>query len=130
MGLFINAAKTKVMILRGEHYLTTSINNFQWKNFKRVKHFNYLVCYCTEQLDPDMEIKCRIVAARKFLKLKALLRSDNINLNLWQRSVKCYIWSVVLYGAETWTIKAPPVGSFRKSQCKVSAEDRHYGLGI
>jgi hypothetical protein len=28
-----------------------------------------------------------------------------LNLNLRKKLVKCYIWSIALYGAETWTLR-------------------------
>ena len=60
----------------------------------------------TEDLDPDTEIKCRIEAARSsFNKMKNLLCNDNLNLKLRQRMIKCYVWSVLLYGVEAWTLK-------------------------
>jgi len=30
--------------------------------------------------------------------------TDNMNLDLKKKIVKCTIWSVVLHGAETWTM--------------------------
>ena len=57
-------------------------------------------------VDPDMEIKCRIEMARAaFNKMRNLFCNDNINLKLRQRMIKCYVWSVLLYGCETWTLK-------------------------
>ena len=35
---------------------------------------------------------------------KRLLRGK-IKKNLRKRLVKCYVWSVALYGAETWTLR-------------------------
>ena len=29
-----------------------------------------------------------------------------VDLNLRKKLVKCYIWSIALYGAETWTLRA------------------------
>jgi hypothetical protein len=29
----------------------------------------------------------------------------SFNLNLRKKLVKCYIWSIALYGAETWTVR-------------------------
>jgi hypothetical protein len=29
-----------------------------------------------------------------------------LDLNLRKKLVKCYIWSMALYGAETWTLRA------------------------
>ena len=30
---------------------------------------------------------------------------SKLNLNLKKKLVKCYIWSIALYGAETWTLR-------------------------
>ena len=29
-----------------------------------------------------------------------------LDLNLRKKLIKCYIWSMALYGAETWTLRA------------------------
>ena len=39
-----------------------------------------------------------------FNKKKTLLTSK-LDLNLRKRLVKCYIWNMALYGAETWTLR-------------------------
>ena len=31
---------------------------------------------------------------------------QQLNLNLRKKLVKCYVWSMALYGAETWTLRA------------------------
>jgi hypothetical protein len=50
------------------------------------------------------EIKSRIAMARAaFNKKKTLFRSK-VDLNLRKKLVKCYIWSLTLLGAETWTL--------------------------
>jgi hypothetical protein len=33
------------------------------------------------------------------------LFTSKLDLNLRKRLVKCYIWSIALYGAETWTLR-------------------------
>jgi len=38
-------------------------------------------------------------------KMKALFAST-LDLKLRKKLAKCYIWSIALYGAETWTIRA------------------------
>ncbi|KAI5718355.1 hypothetical protein M8J77_019970 [Diaphorina citri] len=40
-----------------------------------------------------------------FEKVKDLLTTRRIPLKLRKRFAKCYVWSVVLYGAETWTMR-------------------------
>ena len=37
---------------------------------------------------------------------KKTLFTSKLDLNLRKKPVKCYIWSVALYGAETWTLRA------------------------
>jgi len=32
------------------------------------------------------------------------LFTNKLDLNLRKKLVKCYIWSIVLYGAESWTL--------------------------
>ena len=51
------------------------------------------------------EIKKRIgIAKTAFSKMKDVLKSTKIPLNTRNRILQCYIWSTLLYGAETWTI--------------------------
>ena len=37
---------------------------------------------------------------------KETLFTSTLDLNLRKKLVKCYIWSVALYGAETWMLRA------------------------
>ena len=48
---------------------------------------------------------CVRVAKAAFNKKKTLFTST-LDLNLRKKLVKCYIWSIALYGAETWTLRA------------------------
>ena len=34
------------------------------------------------------------------------LFTNKLDLNLRKKLIKCYIWSMALYGAETWTLQA------------------------
>jgi hypothetical protein len=45
------------------------------------------------------------MAKAAFNKKKALFRSK-MDLELRKKLVKCYIWSIALYCAETWTLRA------------------------
>jgi hypothetical protein len=51
------------------------------------------------------EIKFRIAMAKTAFNKKTLFTSK-LDLNLRKKVVKCYIWSVALCGAETWTLRA------------------------
>jgi hypothetical protein len=37
---------------------------------------------------------------------KRTLFASTLDLELRKKLVKCYIWSIALYGAETWTLRA------------------------
>jgi len=37
---------------------------------------------------------------------KRSLFTNTLDLELRKKLVKCYIWSIALYGAETWTLRA------------------------
>ena len=41
-----------------------------------------------------------------FNKKKKTLFNGKLDLNLRKKLVKCYIWNMALYGAETWTLRA------------------------
>ena len=51
------------------------------------------------------EIKFRIAMAKAAFNKKKTLFTSKLNLNLRKKLVKCYIWSMDLYGAETWTLR-------------------------
>jgi len=44
------------------------------------------------------------MAKAAFNKKKTLFTSK-LDLNLRKKLIKCYIWSMALYGAETWTLR-------------------------
>jgi hypothetical protein len=52
------------------------------------------------------EIKCRIAMAKAAFNKKRALFTGKLDLELRKKPVKCYIWSIALYGAETGMIQA------------------------
>jgi hypothetical protein len=51
------------------------------------------------------EIKSRIVIAKAAFNKKNNLFTSKLELNLRKKLVKCYIWSIAFYGAQTWTLR-------------------------
>jgi hypothetical protein len=51
------------------------------------------------------EIKFRIAMAKTAFNKKKTLFTSKLELNLRKKLVKCYIWSIVLYSVETWTLQ-------------------------
>ena len=54
----------------------------------------------------DIIIMCRIVMAKAAFDKKRTLFTSTLDLELRKKLVKCYVWSIALYGAETWTLRA------------------------
>ena len=55
--------------------------------------------------DQSVEVRCKIEKARTVLnKMKTSFVSRNLSLKLKIRMVRCYIFSVLLYGVEAWTM--------------------------
>jgi len=94
--------KTKVMtISRQPSPITITIDQKQQEN---VKSFKYLGSMLTEDGMFTCEIKSRIAMAKAAFSKKNLFTSK-LDLNLRKRLVRCYVWSIALYGAETWTLR-------------------------
>jgi hypothetical protein len=66
-----------------------------------VEYFKYLGSILTNDRRCTCEIKCRIAMAKAAFNKKRTLFSTTLNLELRKKLVKCYIWSIALYGAET-----------------------------
>jgi len=48
----------------------------------------------------------QIAMAKAAFSKKKTLFTSNLELNLRKELLNCYIWSMALYGAETWTLRA------------------------
>lgn len=107
MGLNINTKKTKFMVVtRDENAFNNSELTFDGKSIERVECFKYLGTWLSKNWTSDKEIKCRIEQARvAFIKLRRIFTCTDFDLELRLRFVDCYIWPVLLYGAEGWTLK-------------------------
>jgi hypothetical protein len=52
------------------------------------------------------EIKSRIAMAKAAFNKKRALFASKMVLELRKKLVKCCVWSIALYGAETWMLRA------------------------
>ena len=69
-----------------------------------MESFKYLGSILTNDGRCTCEIKCRI--AKAAFNKKRTLFTSTLDLELRKKLVKCYVWSIALYGAETWTLRA------------------------
>uniref|UniRef100_A0A8D8RMY9 Craniofacial development protein 2 n=1 Tax=Cacopsylla melanoneura TaxID=428564 RepID=A0A8D8RMY9_9HEMI len=104
--LKINPSKTKSMVI--SKLDQNIIANIRLKSeiIDQVKEFSYLGSLVTEDNKSTKDIRKRIgMAKQAFEKKKALLSNNNLSVATRKRFIKTYIWSILLYGCETWTMR-------------------------
>jgi hypothetical protein len=75
------------------------------KQVENVEYFNYLGSMITSDARCTCEIKSRIAIAKTAVNKKKHFFTSKLELNLRKKLVKCYIWNIALYDAETWTLR-------------------------
>ena len=75
---------------------------------EQINSFTYLGQAITPDARNDTEIKKRIVLAKsRFGKMEKLFTSKQLTTALRLRMLECYVFSVLTYGCETWTLSKP-----------------------
>ena len=46
-----------------------------------------------------------VLLAKEAFKRKMSLLTSKLNIELKKKLVRCYVWSIVLYDSETWTLR-------------------------
>ena len=100
----MNVHKTKTMVMsRGDDVQTdiTADNEI----LEQLNLMKYLGQSMTPDGRSDKEIQIRIAIAKsRFEAMSKLFTSKQLSIDLRLRMLNCYIYSVLLYGCETWTI--------------------------
>jgi hypothetical protein len=71
------------------------------KQLENVESFKYLGSILTNDGRCTCENNCRITVAKAAFNKKRALFTGTLDLELRKKLVKCYVWSIALYGAET-----------------------------
>jgi hypothetical protein len=71
------------------------------QQLQKVECLKYLGSMLTNDGRCTCEIKSRIAMEKAAFNRKRALFTSILDVNLRKKLVKCYIWSIVLYGAET-----------------------------
>ena len=94
-----NISKTKVMVIgRKPKKIDMRIKD---ESVEQVDSFKYLGCNISSNMYCCQEVKQRIATAKEAFNRKRRLSCGPLEKELRNRIVKCFVWSVVLYGAET-----------------------------
>ncbi|CAG9839577.1 unnamed protein product [Diabrotica balteata] len=68
-------------------------------------HYNYLGTIINEKWTNNQEIRALIAKAKStFNRMGAFFKSHNLSLDTKVRMLRCYVFSVLLYGVESWTL--------------------------
>ncbi|CAI6362900.1 unnamed protein product [Macrosiphum euphorbiae] len=99
----INKSKTKILICSKQELLSNiTIAN---EKLETVQCFTYLGSKITHDRRSEMDIKSRIAQEKQaFYHKKHLLTVNTVSLNTRKNLIKNFVWSIALYGTETWTI--------------------------
>lgn len=101
----LNVNKTKIMVITKEEAQSQINVTLDGDKIKNVRSFPYLGSRITQEGKASQEISSRIHLARlAFNKKSKILESNNIDLEIRKRLLKTLVWSVLLYGSETWCI--------------------------
>ena len=71
------------------------------ESIEQMDSFKYLGCNISGNMNCCQEVKQRIEMAKEAFNRKRSIFCGPLEKELRKRLVKCFVWSVVLYGAET-----------------------------
>ena len=104
-GLQLNAKKTECMVISKKSVIPKCNIACRGENIKQVDTFKYLGCTITPDAKSDFEIRKRIGMSKStFNNMKCIFINKSIHLTTKIKTLKAYIWSILLYGCECWTL--------------------------
>jgi hypothetical protein len=103
-GMEMNVKKAKVMRISKQPFPVKIMTD--QKQLENVESFKYFGSILTNDGRCTCEIKRIIVMAKAAFNKKRTLSTSTLDLELRKKLVKCSVWSIALYGAETWTLRA------------------------
>ena len=104
-GLYLNSANSFTMVYSKASQIPTCNINVHGKILEQVYSFVYLGSQFTSDARCEKEIRRRIwIAKSAFTSMSKVLTSKDIHMTVRIKVLRCYVWSTLLYGCETWTI--------------------------
>ena len=104
-GLTTNATQTHMMVIDAESDADQVIT-IAGKAICRVERFTFVGSIVTNDSNSSTEINVRLAIARQVMRqLTEIWKSAEISLKLKKQLVKSFVWSIALYGSESWAVK-------------------------
>ena len=104
-GLYLNNAKSFAMVFSKASQIHTCNINVHGKILEQIHSFVYLGSQFTSDARCEKEITGRIgITKFVFTSMSKVLTSRDIQMTVRIKVLRCYVWSTLLYGCETWTI--------------------------
>jgi hypothetical protein len=100
--MVINVDKAKVKRISRESSPVQIMKD--QKHLENVEYFKYLDSMTKNDAKCSRETKSKIAMAKAAVNREGRFTSK-LDLSLREELVKCYIWKIALYGAETWTLR-------------------------
>src|SRR5579863_383393 len=101
----INIKKTKTMLVSKSNIGGTVSIVIDGQLVEQVNKFQYLGSMMTEDWRCTTEVKRRIAMAKDAFSKRKELLSQNMSRAVRKKIIKTVVWSVALYGSETWALK-------------------------
>src|SRR6478609_1002243 len=100
----INIKKTKAMVVlrNGEEKVNITVEG---QSVKQVSKFRYLGSLISEYGRCLDDVKTRIGMAKDAFNQRKEVLTRSISVDVRKRMVKTFVWPVVLYGCERWTMR-------------------------
>ncbi|KAI5717312.1 hypothetical protein M8J77_003669 [Diaphorina citri] len=103
--LKINSKKTKTMLIKKDPIHQNIFIKLGNTLLQQVQEFNYLGSVINTNNKSTIDINRRVILAKQaFLNKNKLLTNEHINIEIRKNFIKTFVWSVLTYGSETWTI--------------------------
>ena len=83
----------------------------------QVDSFKYLGCNISSNMNCCQEVKQRIAMATEAFNRKRSIFCGPLEKEPRRRLVKCFVWSVAFYGAETWTLDGMSKSDWKNLRC-------------
>ncbi|GFN84650.1 craniofacial development protein 2 [Plakobranchus ocellatus] len=104
-GLRLNAKRTECMVISKQSDVPVCNILCKGKGIKQVCTFKYLGFTITPDARCDTEIQKSIALTKDtFTKMKSIFTNINIRFNTKISTMIAYIWSILLYRCECWTL--------------------------